>query len=726
LVAAVVLVLQGQAAIAQEPDSLRTVQLSGVEVVSAQGEGPAERLPDVHGCALMAGKKNEVLRLTGTSTDLSTNLARQAFAKAPGIAVWESDGSGIQTSIAARGLSPNRSWEFNVRQNGYDIAADIFGYPETYYAPPLEAVDRIEVVRGAASLQYGPQFGGLVDYRLKRGSLSTPITLELRQTIGSYGLINSYGAVRGGGKRLGYFVFVQRRSADGWRDNSRYNATVAGTAVTWAATPRLELGFDYVHSRYSLQQAGGLTDEEFRLDSRTSHRARNWFGAPWNVAAITADLRISERTRASLKVFGTLAERNSVGFLRPVNEPDTFRTALGSFAPRQVDRDSYGNVGAELRLVHRSRIGPVPTHISGGLRAYSCATQRRQRGVGTSGSDFNLDLNQPYANEFAFTTRNAAFFLEAQLRISERFSVVPGARMELIRSTIGGRSVTWPDGAVPRDARERRVLLYGMGAEFKVTNASSLYANYATAYRPVLFSELTPAATTDVIDPDLRDASGANADLGYRGALGRHVTFDVSAFHLSYNDRIGTVLRDGTAYRTNIGASRTNGAEAYVEADLLGPIAPGGRWGTLRVFASVAFLQARYTRWENPAIANDPPRGIEGKRVEHAPERTERYGITYRCKQFTVSGMLHRVGDVYTDAANTEAPNAAATVGRIEAYSLADASMSWTFKRGAEIILGVRNLADARYATRRAGGYPGPGLIPGEGRTFYLTVAARF
>ena len=705
---------------------MRVVPLRPMEVFGLQGSGPAGRLPELHGTAIMSGKKNEVLRLNGVQADLSTNLARQAFAKAPGITVWESDGSGIQTSIAARGLSPNRSWEFNVRQNGYDIAADIFGYPETYYAPPLEAVERIEVVRGAASLQYGPQFGGLVDYRLKRGTLSTPVELELRQTFGSYGLVNSYGAVKGGGKRLGYFVFAQRRSADGWRANSRFSSTTAGAAVTWAVTPRMELGFDYVHSGYVIQQAGGLTDAGFGADPRMSQRARNWFSAPWNVAALTADLRLSDRTRASLKVFGTLAERNSVGFLRPVNEPDTFRTELGSFALRQVDRDSYGNIGAELRLLHRCRIGPIPAHVSGGIRAYSCATRRRQRGVGTSGSDFDLDLDRPYANDLEFATGNAAFFLETLLKISERFSVVPGARAELIRSTVGGRSVTWPDGAVPRDARERHVLLYGMGAEYRVTRTSSLYANYATAYRPVLFSELTPAATTDVIDPDLRDASGANADFGYRGALGRHLTFDVSAFHLSYRDRIGTVLRDGAAYRTNIGASETKGVEAYAEADVLGPIAPGGRWGTLRVFASVAFLQARYTRWENPAIAQDPLRGIEGKRVEYAPERTERYGITYRRKQITVSAMLHRVGDVYTDAADTEAPNAAATVGRIEAYSLADASMGWAFKRNAEIIIGARNLADARYATRRAGGYPGPGLIPGEGRTFYLTVAARF
>ncbi len=53
---------------------------------------------------------------------------RQVLAKVPGIYILESDGSCIQVGIAIRGLSPNRSRDFNVRQNGYDISADPFGY----------------------------------------------------------------------------------------------------------------------------------------------------------------------------------------------------------------------------------------------------------------------------------------------------------------------------------------------------------------------------------------------------------------------------------------------------------------------------------------------------------------------------------------------------------------------------------------------------------------------
>ncbi|MFY7944460.1 MAG: TonB-dependent receptor plug domain-containing protein, partial [Crocinitomicaceae bacterium] len=112
-----------------------------------------EKLPTflgpIQGTNIYAGKKSEIIHLNQLDADLSTNNYRQLMAKVPGVSIWESDGSGIQTSVATRGLSPNRSWEFNMRQNGCDISSEVFGYPETYFTPPTEALEKIEIVRGA-------------------------------------------------------------------------------------------------------------------------------------------------------------------------------------------------------------------------------------------------------------------------------------------------------------------------------------------------------------------------------------------------------------------------------------------------------------------------------------------------------------------------------------------------------------------------------------------------
>ena len=145
-------------------DSVRVLK----EVILIQTKQSPERQPENKGNVIYSGKKNEVLKLTAINANLTTNNAREVFSRIPGVTIWENEGSGIQINIGVRGLSPNRSWELNTRQNGYDISSDVFGYPEAYYNPPLEAVETLELVRGGASLQFGPQFGGMINYKLKR------------------------------------------------------------------------------------------------------------------------------------------------------------------------------------------------------------------------------------------------------------------------------------------------------------------------------------------------------------------------------------------------------------------------------------------------------------------------------------------------------------------------------------------------------------------------------
>ena len=175
-----------------QKDSGNIKNLPDITVVGKNSKSDYQQMPEIVGTNIYAGKKSTLIVLDNVQGNVVTNNMRQVLAKVPGIHIWESDASGIQIGIAARGLSPNRSWEFNVRQNGYDIAADPFGYPEAYYNPQLQAVQRIEIVRGQCALQYGPQFGGLVNYILRNGSeINKPFEFETQQTAGSNNLINS-------------------------------------------------------------------------------------------------------------------------------------------------------------------------------------------------------------------------------------------------------------------------------------------------------------------------------------------------------------------------------------------------------------------------------------------------------------------------------------------------------------------------------------------------------
>jgi len=716
-----------QVSLAQQTDTSKVINLKEVQVTEKLPKNEIERLPEIQGTVIYSGKKNEVIKVNSLDADLSTNNTRQIFGKVPGVTIWENDGSGIQVGISTRGLSPNRSWEFNVRQNGYDICSEVFGYPESYFSPPMEAVDKIEVVRGAASLQFGPQFGGLLNYEIKKGSADKPIAFETQQTVGSYGLFNSYNAIGGTYKKVSYYGYFHHRNADGWRENSRYNINTGYASINYAVNKKLNIGLQYTRMDYQSQQPGGLTDDMFAANPRQSLRSRNWFSTPWNVTALTIDYVFNENTKISVKTFSTISERNSVGFTKGINVADTFNITLNSYNPRQVDRDSYNTLGSEIRFLKSYNLLSQKSSLAIGVRAYKGTTIRRQLGTGTTENDFDLTLTNPvFGRDLNFETENYALFAENLFKIGKRLSITPGVRYEIINSTAKGYINTTSTGTIQENKQERNILLFGLGTELQTSAATNIYANFSQSYRPVTYSELTPSATTDVIDPNLKDASGYNADFGFRGKIKNFLSFDVGGFYLNYDNRIGTITQNNLPFRTNIGTSVSKGIESFVEIDPIRIFTDNSRIGYIRLFASYAYVDAKYTKWNNPAIANDPLKSVEGKRVENAPQTIGRYGATYSIKKFSATFQLNQVSEIFTDAANTEKPNATGTIGKIPSYTVMDASLTYLFAEKYNLKAGVNNLADEKYATRRAGGYPGPGLMPANGRTVYLSIGAKF
>lgn len=712
---------------AQQTDSTKSILLNELRVTGKSEVNSLGRFPEVDGVTIYSGKKSEVVNVPQLNADLATNNPRQLFSRVPGVTIWENDGSGIQTSIATRGLSPNRSWEFNVRQNGYDISSEVFGYPEAYYTPPSEALSRIEIVRGASALQNGPQFGGLLNYVIKENLDDKPVSVESSQTAGSFGLFNSYTAIGGVSKKLSYYAFFHHRSADGWRANSEYETNTGYASISYQFNPKIKTRFEYTRSTYLSQQPGGLTDEQFLADAQQSTRARNWFSAPWNVLALTTDIQLSNNTKLSAKVFATLAERSSVGFVRDINIADTFNISINSYNPRQVDQDYYTNVGSEVRILHGYTLLRNTHSLSAGVRVYQGKIDRHQKGLGTTGNDFDITIATlqngfEWGRNLDYVTQNYAAFIENQFKIGKHFQLIPGLRYERIEQNASGYSVVAPLNSINQSS-VRNVLLAGIGSEYHISKETEFYANISQAFRPVTFSELTPQSTTEVVDGNLKDASGYNADIGYRGKIRNFLVFDVSAFLLEYNNRIGSLTVNNAPFKTNIGSSRSRGAELFFDWQPLAMLGVKPTAGTLSITTSYAFTDARYTSWNNPALLSDPTKTIEGKRVENAPRNITRASVTYALKKVSASVQMSDVSSVFTDAANTTAPNAIATVGKLPGYRVWDAAFTYFVNASVSVKGGVSNLTDLRYATRRSAGYPGPGLLPANGRTFFITLS---
>jgi Fe(3+) dicitrate transport protein len=704
-------------------DTIVVKYLQDITVVGRNNKSDYNQLPEIVGTNIYAGKKNALIVMDNVQGNVVTNTMRQVLAKVPGIHIWESDPSGIQIGIAARGLSPNRSWEFNVRQNGYDIAADPFGYPEAYYNPQLQAVQRIEIVRGQGALQYGPQFGGMVNYILRNGSeINKPLEFETQQTFGSNGLFNSYNAIGSKKGNINYYSFFDHRNGNGWRENSKYFSNAGYGTVTYHFTKKFSLTVELMRSNIRSQQPGGLTDAQLHQDAQQSFRSRNWFDITWTTPAIIANYKINDKTIWNTKLYGTIGDRNSVGFLQPITTKDSINATTLAYNNRVVNIDNYRNYGLESRILTDYNFGKMKNTISGGVRLYTGTTSRRADGKGTTGTDYDVTTLANYPRDIEFNSKNVAVFVENIFRVGKKLLLIPGVRYEWLHGDASGRNgytTTGQEISLQNIKRSRSFLIAGIGAEYHVTNTTEIYANASQAYRPIQFANLQAPPSTDVVDENLKDAKGYNIDLGYRGKIKNYIQFDVSGYYLQYNNRIGAITHTGTSYRlvTNVGASTSKGFEGYVEINPIKAFVKNNKFDFI-VFGTYGYTNAKYSGDHKDA-------STKGKFVENAPQNIFRGGITFGYKEFLFTTQLSSVGATYSDANNTETPTANAQNGLIPSYTVTDITAAYKLVKGIKIKAGVNNLFDKNYFTRRAGGYPGPGALPADGRTFFVSVGAK-
>ncbi|MES2590639.1 MAG: TonB-dependent receptor [Bacteroidota bacterium] len=685
------------------------------------------RLKQVEGTAIYAGKKNDVILLNDASANLATNNARQIYNKVAGLNIWESDGAGIQLGIGGRGLNPNRVSNFNTRQNGYDISADALGYPESYYTPPTEALERIEVVRGAASLQYGTQFGGFINFKFKQAPFNKPFQVEAKQTLASFGFYNAFTSFSGTKNKFSYYTFYQYKKGDGWRPNSAFEVHTAHTSLNYQLSEKLKITAEYTFMDYIAQQAGGLTDNQFKKDPRQSFRSRNWFKVNWNLAALNLNYEISETSRINFRAFGLYAQRDALGFLGLINRIDPM-------TERDFLQDKFRNIGAELRYIYQYNLFKSVSTLLVGGRYYKGTTFRKQ-GLGSNGSDADFNYLHPddlEHSDYKFPSENSSLFTENVFRISPKFNITPGVRFEHITTKSDGYyneqytdlagNILYKTKVQDNRQNARNFILMGLGIGFKVSSKIELYSNFSQNYRSINFNDMRIVNPNSRVDNNLKDEKGYSTDLGIRGNVKNYLNFDVSLFYLKYNDRIGSVLLVDSfsyqpyRYRTNISDSRNVGLEAFAEVDVLklftGPKPKIG----ISIFGNLSLIDARYI--------NSKQKAYENKEVEYVPKTILRSGITLSYKSLKLTYQYAKTSQQYTDATNSEYA-ANAVTGIIPAYYVMDIALSYTYKK-ISVATGTNNLTNNMYFSRRADGYPGPGIIPSDGRSYYLTLGIKF
>ena len=688
------------------------------------------RMKDFEETSVFAGKKNEVILLELSMANLASNNARQIYNQIPGLNIYQNDDAGLQLNIGGRGLDPNRTSNFNTRQNGYDISADALGYPESYYTPPAEGLSEIQILRGAASLQYGTQFGGLINFIMKKPNPEKKLELITRNTVGSNNLYTNFTSLSSKGKKLSYYGYVNYKKGDGFRINSSFESFNTFQFIEYKFNDKTSLSSEITYLTYLAQQAGGLSDNMFKTDPFQSNRSRNWFEVDWLLYNLKYKKELSQNTNFTFSFFGLEAKRNSLGFrTNRVSQVD-------SGQERDLIKGDFSNFGFESRLLTNYKAFEKKSYFLIGLKYYNSNSSSIQ-GPGSNGSDANFNFqNSLYPNytnqsNYTYPNKNVALFGENIFYLSDKFSITPGFRYENIVTKSNGfyrkinldgaGNVIFNEKYDELDVKKRNFLLLGLGISYKPNRNIEMYTNISENYRSVTFADISIINPAYAVNPDIDDEKGYTFDFGFRGNINRKISYDTNIFLLLYEDRIGFVQKvfpDGNvkSERGNVGNARINGIESLFDFDL-NEILFKNNDIDFNYFINYSYIQSEYL--ESDQV------GIEGNSVEFVPNHNLKTGLKFGYKNLSFNFQYSFISKQFTDSSNALGGNLSGVIGEIPSYSLADISLSYKIKY-LSFETGVNNLLNEEYFTRRATGYPGPGIIPSAPRNFYFTMQIKF
>ena len=709
--------------------SKSNTKLDEVTISDKKNNFETSYLDDVELNAIYLGKKSELI-LTENRSGTSFNNARQMYNQTTSLNIYQTDDAGLQLNIGGRGLDPRRSSNFNVRQNNYEISADPLGYPETYYSPPFECLESIQLIRGAGSLQYGTQFGGLVNFNIKKPTRNHSLEAVIRNTLGSNNFYSNFTSLSGTLKKFGYYTFFNYKKGDGFRSNSDFKSYNFYSFLNYDLSKKINFSFEFTYLNYLAQQPGGLTDAMFYDNIFQSNRERNWFEVNWLLYNFQFSYDISDNTNWSINSFILDAHRYAVGFRS--NRVDQ----VDSFMERDLIKSDFNNFGLETKIFHQSRFCKKKLVSLLGLKIYSGSNSTRQ-GPGSTDSDpdFNFQStifpNYESQSNYSNPNLNYSIFNENIFYLNDRMSIVPGFRFEYIQTASDGyyRDInTDAAGNVilnnlisTDDIRKRSLFLYGIGYSFKFSKWSELYSNYSRNYRAVTFSDINIVSPSFIINPNISDESGYTLDLGFRGNYKNLIFYDLSAFSLFYSDRIGFVQRpftDGSVKneKGNVGDALLYGQEFLVNFSISDLFFDSKNIG-INYFINFSNIESEYIRSEL--------NGVEGNQVEFVPKYNCKTGLVFNFKNFKTNLQYTVMSEQFTDATNSIESDLSGVIGVLPKYSVLDLSFSY-FINNLSFEFGVNNILDEHYFTNRATGYPGPGIIPSPDRNFFITAQYKF
>lgn len=665
----------------------------------------------------------ELLRRTPGSYDVLTRVdldfsrvftSSEALRKLPGVTVRDEEGVGLRPNIGLRGLNPTRSSKVLLLEDGLPVTYAPYGDNASYYHPPIERFDRIEVLKGSSQIAYGPvTLGGVVNYITPEAPSRTTMSVDL--TAGNRGYVNGGAAAGGHWRGAGLFAHAVRKQADGSRDNIASTLTDVLGKGTWNLPGAQHLGLKASYYREDSQVTySGLREAEYRADPRQNPFANDHFDGRRFGASATYQAVLWSRMAATFQAYGSAFSRDwwrqsSNSAQRPNDAADPQCGGMANL------NSSCGNEGRLRDFAHggveaRGRVmfaGTVSQETDFGVRVHLEQQQRIQQNGAAPTARVGVVVED---NER--TTDGLSAFVQHRV-ISGPWTVTPGVRVERISYSRTNRLA----GVTGRT--ELTETVPGIGVSYGPSQEITVFGGVHRGFAPPRAEDVI-SNTGGVVELD--PERSWNYEGGMRARIGR-VQASVTAFRLDYSNQVVPASVAG-----GVGATLTNGGETLHQGVETGAHAEwrnlGGSSHGVYTSAAVTWLPiARFAGVRTSSVSGQTTVSVSGNRLPYAPALLQTYVLGYRhAAGLDLQVESQRVGAQFGDDLNTILPTADGQRGRLESYAYWNVTASAPVPRTAgRVFLAIKNVADRTFIVDRS-----RGILPGHPRLIHVGTSWRF
>jgi Fe(3+) dicitrate transport protein len=680
-----------------------------VVVVAGEIAGSHERLRRFPGSVAIVDR--ETLEASAVMT------TSEALRKVAGLYVRDEEGFGLRPNIGIRGLNPTRSSKVLLMEDGIPLTYAPYGDNASYYHPPIDRFERLEVLKGGAQIAYGPQtVGGAVNYLTPKPPVQPSGSLTL--TGGNRDYFNGHGSYGATVARTGFLIDYMRKQGDGSRDNLDFRLNdVNGKVVQGVGASQTWTFRGNYYSEDSNVTYSGLRLDEYTADPRANPFHNDFFYADRYGASATHAVAMSGNAAMTSTVYWSSFKRHwwrqsSNSGQRPNDSADPLCSGMANLnttCGNEGRLREYYAWGVEPRVTMHHRAFGVTSETDFGLRAHVENQDRLQQNGDspTARTGVLVESNVRKNSAYAGFVQNRFLF--------GGWTVTPGVRLEHVQYERTNRLANAGTGATG-DTELTRVIP-GIGVSHTTGERATVFAGVHRGFAPPRTEDVISNAGGVIdLDPEL----SWNYEAGVRSALRPGVSVDATVFRMDYENQIVPASLAGGvgATLTNGGATLHQGLELRAQVDTA-PITRSAH----DVYVRLSYTFLPVSKFTGSRFSNIPGFGsvsVSGNRLPYAPEQVAVVGVGYSYAAF--DGRIEAVttGDQFTDDLNTADATADGQRGLIDGHTAWNLALNYTLRQ-TTLFVTVKNLFDELYIVDRT-----RGILPGSPRLVQAGVRLRF